>query len=127
MFNKEKNNHNTDIIKVVSLLIHAAKIDENYTDKEKKLIKNFVILFSKENKKNITDNEALDLIKESEECENNSNQILEFTKEIKKIDIKMKTLVFKTLWEIVLSDNKSGIYENNSHIPKGKLIKGIQF
>ena len=47
MFNKEKNNHNTDIIKVVSLLIHAAKIDENYTDKEKKLIKNFVILFSK--------------------------------------------------------------------------------
>ena len=113
MFNKEKNNHNTDIIKVVSLLIHAAKIDENYTDKEKKLIKNFVILFSKENKKNITDNEALDLIKASEECENNSNQILEFTKEIKKIDIKMKTLVFKTLWEIVLSDNKSGIYENN--------------
>ena len=91
MFNKEKNNHNTDIIKVVSLLIHAAKIDQNYTDKEKKLIKNFVILFSKENKKNITDNEALDLIKESEECENNSNQILEFTKEIKKIDIKMKT------------------------------------
>ena len=53
------------------------------------------------------------LTKKAEKYENDSNQILEFTKEIKKVDLKFKKLVIKTLWEIVLSDNKSGIYESN--------------
>ena len=111
-FNK-KNSENIDLLKVVSLLIHAAKIDEHYTEKEKKLIRSFIEIFSKENQKSLGENEVLDLIKKSEEYENNSNQILEFTKEIKKIDLKLKKLVLKTLWQIVLSDNRSGIYENN--------------
>ena len=102
-----------DPIKIVSLLIHAAKIDENYTEKEKKLIKNFVIIFLKENQEVISEDKVENLTKKAEKYENDSNQILEFTKEIKKVDLKFKKLVIKTLWEIVLSDNKSGIYESN--------------
>ena len=96
-----------DPIKIVSLLIHAAKIDENYTEKEKKLIKNFVIIFLKENQEVISEDKVENLTKKAEKYENDSNQILEFTKEIKKVDLKFKKLVIKTLWEIVLSDNKS--------------------
>ena len=111
-FNK-KNEQIINPLKIVSLLIHAAKIDENYTEKEKKLIKNFLIIFLKENQKIISEDEITDLVKKAEKYENDSNQILEFTKEVKKVDLKLKKLVIKTLWEIVLSDNKSGIYESN--------------
>ena len=111
-FNK-KNEQIINPLKIVSLLIHAAKIDENYTEKEKKLIKNFLIIFLKENQKIISEDEITDLTKKAEKYENDSNQILEFTKEVKKVDLKLKKLVIKTLWEIVLSDNKSGIYESN--------------
>ena len=109
-----KNNKEViNIIKIVSLLIHAAKIDENYTDKEKKLIKNFVLIFLKENQQNISEDEITNLVNKAEKAENDSVQILEFTKEVKKVDLKLKKLMIKTLWEIVLSDNKSGIYESN--------------
>ena len=101
------------MVKIISLLIHAAKIDENYTDKEKKLIKDFILSFSHETKKEVSQQEILDIIKKAEDYENNSNQILEFTKEVKKTDLKLKTLLLKTLWQIILSDNKSGIYESN--------------
>ena len=111
-FNK-KNEQIINPLKIVSLLIHAAKIDENYTEKEKKLIKNFLTIFLKENQKIISEDEITDLTKKAEKYENDSNQILEFTKEVKKVDLKLKKLVIKTLWEIVLSDNKSGIYESN--------------
>ncbi len=111
-FNK-KNEQIINPLKIVSLLIHAAKIDKNYTEKEKKLIKNFLIIFLKENQKIISEDEITDLIKKAEKYENDSNQILEFTKEVKKVDLKLKKLVIKTLWEIVLSDNKSGIYESS--------------
>ena len=109
----EKNQQDIDLVKIISLLIHAAKIDENYTDKEKKLIKNFILSFSHETKKEVSQQEILDIIKKAEDYENNSNQILEFTKEVKKTDLKLKTLLLKTLWQIILSDNKSGIYESN--------------
>ena len=58
-------------------------------------------------------NEILDLIKDSENYQKNSNQILEYTKEVKKMDIKIKTLILETLWRIILSDEKSGVYESN--------------
>ena len=104
-FKKEKKfqPNNNDIL-IISLLIHAAKIDENYTEKEKKLIKNFLTIFLKENQKIISEDEITDLTKKAEKYENDSNQILEFTKEVKKVDLKLKKLVIKTLWEIVLSD-----------------------
>ena len=115
-FNKEnnrENNEDIDLIKIVSLLIHAAKIDEKYTEKEKKLINSFTVTFLKENKEDVSEEKIFNILKKAEDYENDSNQILEFTKEVKKVDLKLKTLVLKTLWEIILSDNKSGIYENN--------------
>ena len=109
-FSKTENQKNIELIKIVSLLVHAAKIDENYTNKERELIINFINNFSKEDKQNIKSSEILE---EAEKYEKDSNHILEFTREIKKMDLKIKTLVLKTLWQIVLSDNKSGIFESN--------------
>ena len=86
---------------------------QNYTEKEKRLIKNFVLIFLKENQQNISEDEITNLVNKAEKAENDSVQILEFTKEVKKVDLKLKKLMIKTLWEIVLSDNKSGIYESN--------------
>ena len=106
--NKDK--ENIELTKIVSLLIHAAKIDENYTDKEKDLINNFINKFSEENSQNKTSSE---IFEEAEKKERDSNHILEFTREIKKMDMKIRILVLETLWEIILSDNKSGIYESN--------------
>ena len=111
-FNK-KNEQIINPLKIVSLLIHAAKIDENYTEKEKKLIKNFLTIFLKENQKIISEDEITDLTKKAEKYENDSNQILEFTKEVKKVDLKLKKLVIKTLWEIVLSDGEIHDYESS--------------
>ena len=109
----KSNKEAINVIKIISLLIHAAKIDENYTEKEKRLIKNFVLIFLKENQQNISEDEITNLVNKAEKAENDSVQILEFTKEVKKVDLKLKKLMIKTLWEIVLSDNKSGIYESN--------------
>ena len=109
-FSNNKDKENIELTKIVSLLIHAAKIDENYTDKEKDLINNFINKFSKENFQNKTSSE---IFEEAEKQEKDSNHILEFTREIKKMDMKIRILVLETLWEIVLSDEKSGIYESN--------------
>ena len=109
-FSKTENPKNIELIKIVSLLVHAAKIDENYTNKERELINNFINNFPKEDKQNIKSSEILE---EAEKYEKDSNHILEFTREIKKMDLKIKTLVLKTLWQIVLSDDKSGIFESN--------------
>ena len=109
-FSKTENPKNIELIKIVSLLVHAAKIDENYTNKERELIINFINNFSKEDKQNIKSSEILE---EAEKYEKDSNHILEFTREIKKMDLKIKTLVLKTLWQIVLSDDKSGVFESN--------------
>ena len=105
-----KSNENEGLIKVAALLIHAAKIDENYTDKEKDLINNFINKFSEINPQNQT---SIKIFEEAEKKERDSNHILEFTREIKKMDMKIRILVLETLWKIVLSDDKSGIYESN--------------
>ena len=110
MIFKKTKSENNFLIKVCALLIHAAKIDENYTDKEKDLINNFINKFSEENSQNKTSSE---IFEEAEKQEKDSNHILEFTREIKKMDMKIRILVLETLWEIVLSDKKSGIYESN--------------
>ena len=117
LFNKKNNNidndESIDYSKIIALLVHAAKIDENYTEKEKKIIFNFVEIFTKNQKKTMSKNEILDLIKDAEDYEKNSNQILEYTREVKKMDIKIKTLILEALWGIILSDEKSGVYESN--------------
>ena len=109
-FSNIKDQKNVELIKIVSLLVHAAKIDENYTNKERDLIINFINDFSKENQQI---NKSSEILEESEKYEKDSNHILEFTKEIKKMDLNIKTSILKTLWQIVLSDDKSGIFESN--------------
>ena len=101
---------NEDLIKILALLIHAAKIDENYSEKEKKLIISFVEISSK---KKLDKEQINSLVDQAEQYEKNSNQILEFTKKVKKMDINTKRRVLEFLWKIILSDNKSDVYESN--------------
>ena len=117
IFNLTKNKNsektqgeNEDLIKIIALLIHAAKIDENYSEKEKKLIISFVEMSS--NKK-LDKEQIYSLVDQAEQYEKNSNQILEFTQKVKKMDLNTKRRVLEFLWKIILSDNKSDIYENN--------------
>ena len=100
---------NENLMKMLALLIHAAKIDENYSDEEKELIVNFAEMSSKEN---LNREQILSIIKSAEEYEKNSNQILEYTQEVKKMDLDSKKLILRFLWKIILSDDKSDIYEN---------------
>ena len=101
---------NEDLIKILALLIHAAKIDENYSEKEKKLIISFVEMSSK---KKLDKEQINSLVDQAEQYEKNSNQILEFTQKVKKMDINTKRRVVEFLWKIILSDNKSDVYESN--------------
>ena len=105
----KKNEENKKIIlsKIASLLIHAAKIDENYTNQEKEIIKKTVISLGA-SEKSIEST----LIK-AEENELNSNQILDFTKEIKNLSEEEKKNIIESLWEIIYSDAQSDIYETN--------------
>ena len=91
--------------KIGSLLIHAAKIDENYTSDEKNIIKKTLIELGA-NKQKIDE-----IITNAEENEKNSNQILDFTKEIKSLDEKKKEIIIECLWTIIYSDEKSDMYE----------------
>ena len=106
-FNKENNLDNgTDLLNVACLMIHAAKIDENYTDKEKKIIK--------ETLTKLSNNEDLDkLISEAETKESDSNHIQDFTKNIKAMDKNDKIEIIKNIWSIILSDGTSDMYEEN--------------
>ena len=113
LFKKDKelnlDEKNIDLIKMISLLIHAAKIDENYTEKEKSLIMNFIEMSSK---KKLDKKEIFKLMNDAETHEKNSNQILEYTQEVKKMDLNTKKLVLEFLWKIILSDEKSDVYES---------------
>ena len=105
--NSEKSDTNEESINIACLLIHAAKIDENYTSEEKELIKKTV-------KKLYPDLENLDaVISKAEQKENDSNHIQEFTKDVKSLSMENKIIIIETLWRIILSDGKSDIYENN--------------
>ena len=105
---KNKEIANDKNILIASLLIHAAKIDENYTDIEKKIIKRALMDLNK-----ITPIEAENLLMAAEEKEKDSNQIVEFTKEIKKKPTDFKLKVIEILWKIVYSDGLSDNYESN--------------
>ena len=98
----DKNN----IIGVSALLVHAAKIDEVYSDKEKDLIKNFI-------KSYLNDDDVNMILKKAEEIENNSNQLLTFTNVIKKNSIDVKKNILEHLWKILISDNVVDQYESN--------------
>ena len=95
------------LTKICALLVHAAKIDENFKDKEKKIIKKAIIELGANDK--IID----DILIEAEEIEKKSNQILSFTKEVKSMDEDSKTKVIEILWDIIYSDNNPDMYENS--------------
>ena len=95
-----------NIIGISALLVHAAKIDENYSDHEKKLIREFIKSYLK--------NENLDeILKKAEEIENSSNQLLSFTNLIKKNTEAVKANIVEHLWKIIISDNTVDQYESN--------------
>ena len=104
---EEKLESNSDLLNVACLMIHAARIDENYTDKEKNIIKKTLLKLDK-------NNESIDnLILEAEKKETDANHIQEFTKNIKAMDKNNKIEVVKNIWTIILSDGNSDIYEQN--------------
>ena len=106
-FKKEEIKNNNFLTKVCALLIHAAKIDENYTDKEEEIIKKTLNELGIEYK-NITKT-----IEEAKIIEENSNQILEFTKEVKNLPEQDKIKIVEALWSIIYSNKDADIYETN--------------
>ena len=107
-FNKNKDTDSSnDLIKIAALLIHAARIDENYSSEEKEIVKKTLIEIGvkKENLENI--------VKKAENIESNSVQILDYTKEVKNMNDDKKIKIIETLWRIIFSNNKADIYETN--------------
>tara|TARA_B100002051_G_C16652683_1_gene594788 strand:+ start:852 stop:1241 length:390 start_codon:yes stop_codon:yes gene_type:complete len=96
-----------EIIGISALLIHAAKIDEIYSEKEKKIILNFI-------KNNNNDKNMIkEILDEAEKLENNSNQLLNYTKIIKDSPLKTKSEIIEQLWRILISDGSIDLYESN--------------
>ena len=94
------------IIGISALLVHAANIDEIYSDHEKKLIKDFIKSYLKHEDVN-------NILKKAEEIENNSNQLLNYTNIIKKNPIDVKKDIIEHLWKVIISDNSVDQYEAN--------------
>ena len=105
---KDYSNKNEELLtKTASLLIHAAKIDENYTDNEKKIIKKTLIQLG------VKETKVEQIMLTAEINEEKSNQILDFTKEIKNADSEFKIKITETLWSIIYSNKEEDMYESN--------------
>lgn len=116
-FKKNKDeNKGEDLTKIAALLIHAANIDENFTQREEEIIKETL---SKINSNNENINEV---IKKAKEIEKNTNQILDFTKEVKNMDEQNKIKIIETLWRIIYSNKEADIYETNLMRRLGGLL-----
>ena len=109
MFFKESKNNNEseDLAKVAALLIHAAKIDENYSDQEKEIIKKTLLQIGAK----IEDVEKI--IEGGKKIEDNTVQILDFTKEVKSMSNKKKIKIIESLWQIIYSNKEADMYETN--------------
>ena len=107
MFFKNNKNYNNDLIKIAALLIHAAKIDENFTIEEEKIIEETLLNLGA-NKENVKE-----IIIESKKIEDKANQILEFTKEVKNMNEDDKIKIVETLWRIIYSNKDADIYETS--------------
>ena len=105
---KKKESSNNKNILVIALLIHAAKIDENYTETEKKIITKAIMDLNK-----FSYGQSEKILNEAEKKEEESNQIVEFTREIKKHSIEFRLKVIEIIWKIVYSDGTSDNYESN--------------
>jgi len=107
-FNKKNNEViENPLVKIAALLIHVAKIDENYTQKEREIIKKAIIKLGSKN-------ETIDnILTKAEEIEKNSNQILDFTREVKNMNEDSKIKIVESLWNIIYSDTNADVYENS--------------
>tara|TARA_B100001027_G_C16119412_1_gene264195 strand:- start:241 stop:630 length:390 start_codon:yes stop_codon:yes gene_type:complete len=94
------------VLGISALLVHAANIDEIYSDHEKDLVRNFI-------KSYLKDEDASSMLKRAEEIEKNSNQLLSFTNIIKKNSIDIKKDIIEHLWKVIISDNSVDQYESN--------------
>ena len=104
---KKKKNENDNLIKIAALLIHAARIDQNFSNEEEKIIKKTLL------KIGANDQNIQNIIKKATEIEENSNQILNFTREVKSMNEKNKIEIVETLWRIIYSNKDADIYETN--------------
>ena len=107
LFKKEKKSSSYNNILIAALLIHAARIDENYTEAEKKIITKAIMDLNK-----FDLNKAEEILKNAEKKEEESNQIIEFTREIKKYPIEFRLKIIEIIWKIVYSDGKNDSYES---------------
>ena len=105
---KEKKNIPDSNVLIVALLIHAAKIDENYTEVEKKIILKAIMDLNK-----FSLDKAEQILKNAEKKEEESNQIIEFTRAIKKYPIEFRIKIIEIIWKIVYSDGTNDIYESS--------------
>ena len=106
----KKNSTKTDknfLVKTCALLIYTAKIDENYTKNEEEIIKKTLLELGS------TEEDLSTIIKDAKIIEDNSNQILDFTREVKKLSEQNKTKIVETLWSIIYSNKEADIYETN--------------
>ena len=94
------------VIGISALLVHAAKIDENYSDHEKEIIKEFI-------KSYLKDENSDKILKKGEEIEKNSNQLLNYTNIIKQNSLEIKKDIIEHLWKVLISDNTVDQYESN--------------
>jgi len=93
--------------KITALLVHVARVDENYSQKEKDIIKNFIVSFS------YNDKDSENILKEAEKLELDSIQLFNFTSAIKKESLEVKTEVIEHLWKIIISDQSVDQYESS--------------
>ena len=116
MFFKKDKNEINDLSKVAALLIHAAKIDENFSKSEETIIKQTLLQIG-------VKNENLEKVfSDGKKIEENSNQILEFTKEVKNMEENDKIKIVETLWRIIYSNKEADIYETNLMRRLGGLL-----
>ena len=103
----KKKDKNEDLTKIAALLIHAAKIDENFTSVEENIIKQTLLMIGANN------NDVERIVKAAQKIEENSNQILDFTREVKNMSEENKIKIIETLWKIIYSNKVADDYETN--------------
>jgi len=106
-FNKKEKTESNFLIKIGALLIHAAKIDENYTEEEEEIVKKTLLELGSNNK------DLSQIINEAKAIEENAIQILDFTQEIKNLPEKEKIKIIEALWSIIYSNKDADMYESN--------------
>ena len=104
---KDENNPESNFVKIAALLIYAAKIDENYSYEEEEIIRKTLLNLG------VSENNLDTLIMRAKKCEENANQILDFTKEIKNLEEIDKIKIIRSLWRIIYSNKDADIYETN--------------